>query len=473
MTIDAGSQTDQSSTEIDLSQPRHIHVIGIGGAGMSAIAQVLHDRGHTVSGSDMTQSAATARLIEMGIDVRIGHEADNVGPADIVTHSTAIPATNPEMEAATVAGVPLLRRAEMLTALTGVWKTIAVAGTHGKTTTSAMLTVAMRGAGLDPAFIVGGNLVDLGSGASVGSGEYLVVEADESDGTFIELCAETVIVTNVEPDHLEHYGGFEGLEQAFVQFVTQAPGRRVICLDDPGAATLLDKLGPDVETVTYGVADGSTWRIVNPIPTPTGISFDVEGPDRSASIRLRQPGMHNARNATAALATVGALGADVIAAAEALSDFGGVGRRFERRGEAAGVAFVDDYAHLPTEVRAALAAARSLEPKRLVVVFQPHRYSRTEQLWNTFGDAFVNADVLYVTGIYSSGEKPRPGISGELIAQIVNEQDPERDVRYVESLAELPGAVVPELRDGDLCMTLGAGDLTTMPDAFVSALAER
>ncbi len=480
MATGAGPQVEQPSPEIDLSEPRHIHVIGIGGAGMSAIAHVLHDRGHTVSGSDMAESAVTSRLIDMGIDVRIGHDGQNVRSAEIVTHSTAIPPTNPEMEAATAAGMPVLRRAEMLTALTKVWRTIAVAGTHGKTTTSAMLTAAMRGAGLDPAFIVGGNLMDLGSGASVGTGEYLVVEADESDGTFIELHAQTVIVTNVEPDHLEYYGGFEGLEQAFVQFVTQAPGQRVICLDDPGAAALLERLGPEVATVTYGVAAGADWRIVNPIPTPTGISFDVEGPEptvgagrQEASIGLLQPGMHNARNATAALATVGALGGDVVAAAGALSAFGGVGRRFERRGQAAGVDFVDDYAHLPTEVRAALAAARSLEPERLVVVFQPHRYSRTEQLWNTFGEAFVDADVLFVTGIYPSGEKPRPGISGELIANIVGEQDSTRDVRYVESLDDLTAAVVPELQPGDLCMTLGAGDLTTMPDAFIAALEER
>ncbi len=466
-------ESSKTVDAVDLSQSRRIHVIGIGGAGMSAIAHVLHDRGHVVSGSDMAESPVTSRLTDMGVTVHIGHDAANLGEAEIVTHSTAIPATNPEMEAAVSAGLPVLRRAEMLTALTKVWRTIAVAGTHGKTTTSAMLTAAMRGAGLDPAFIVGGNLMDLDSGASVGSGEFLVVEADESDGTFIELKAETVIVTNVEPDHLEHYGGFEGLEAAFGQFVTQAPGHRIICLDDPGAAELIEKLGAGVETVTYGVAVGATWRIDEPLPTPTGISFDVVGPDSRTTIRLMQPGMHNARNATAALATVGALSADVAAAADALSDFGGVGRRFERRGEASGVEFVDDYAHLPTEVRAALAAARSLEPKRLVVAFQPHRYSRTEQLWNTFGQSFVDADVLFVTGIYSSGEAPRPGISGELIANIVREQDPERDVRYVESLDDLVDALIPELQAGDLCMTLGAGDLTTMPDKFIAALAGR
>lgn len=412
MSVDIDEQRSAVTTNVDLSEPRSIHIIGIGGAGMSAIAHVLHDRGHRVSGSDMSEGDAVDRLRDMGVVVHIGHRAENLGSAEIVTYSTAIPATNPEMEVAVENGLPVLRRAAMLAELTKVWRTIAVAGTHGKTTTSAMLTAAMGGAGLDPAFIVGGNLMDLGSGASVGTGDFLVVEADESDGTFIELDAETVIVTNVEPDHLEHYGGFDRLKEAFVQFVSQAPGPRVICLDDPGAAALDDALADDIETVTYGISDAATWRIVNPIPTPTGISFDVIGPDQTVSIRLHQPGMHNARNATAAIATVGALGADVEAAADALSSFGGVGRRFERRGHAGGVDFVDDYAHLPTEVLAALAAARSLQPERLVVVFQPHRYSRTEQLWNSFGDAFVDADVLFVTGIYSSGEAPATAFPG-------------------------------------------------------------
>jgi UDP-N-acetylmuramate--alanine ligase len=469
-TAGPGTRSGGSSGVVDLNRPRRIHIIGIGGAGMSAIAEVLVGRGHAVSGSDLSASAVVDRLREAGMVVSVGHDAHNIGDAEIVTHSTAIPASNPEMEEAGRRGLPVLRRAEILAELTRVWRTVAVAGTHGKTTTSAMLTAALRGVGLDPAFIVGGNLRDLGSGADVGSGDLLVVEADESDGTFVELDAEAVIVTNVEPDHLEHYGGFDRLRQAFVRFVTQATGPRVICIDDPGAAALIEFITDGPEPVTYGTSPGARWRISDALPTPTGVSFRVESPGGDVKLHLRQPGMHNARNATAALATAVELGADLEQAAEALSGFGGVGRRFEVRGETEGITLVDDYAHLPTEVEAALSAARSLQPRRLVVAFQPHRYSRTEQLWSTFGDAFVEADVLFVTGIYASGEAPRAGITGELIANVVRENHPEQDVRYVQRLDDLVTALLAELRPGDLCMTLGAGDLTTIPDAVLAGL---
>jgi UDP-N-acetylmuramate--alanine ligase len=262
------------------------------------------------------------------------------------------------------------------------------------------------------------------------------------------------------------------LQKAFVQFVTQAPGPRVVCLDDPGAAALVPLITDGDAAVTYGVSPDADWRIIDPLPTPTGISFTVASSRGDVRLSLRQPGMHNARNATAALATAVELGADLQAAADALSAFGGVGRRFERRGSASGVDLVDDYAHLPTEVEAAIAAARSLRPVRLVVAFQPHRYSRTEQLWSTFGDAFQGADVLFVTGIYPSGESPRPGISGELIARIVTEHHPEQDVRYVEELGDLPAAMLAELTEGDLCLTLGAGDLTTVPDRLLAGLRQ-
>lgn len=454
---------------IDLNHPSRIHILGIGGAGMSAIAEILLGTGHTVTGSDLGRSPVVQRLIDSGADVAIGHRAENVRDVDLVTHSTAVPADNPELVEARRRSIPVLRRAEILSAITRAWRTVAVAGTHGKTTTSAMLTAALQGSGLDPAFIVGGDLRDLGTGAAVGQGPLLVVEADESDGTFVELDAHGVIVTNVEPDHLEHYGGFDKLEGAFVRFVSQAAGPRVLCLDDPGSA----RLSEQTPSVTYGTTSGATWRIVEPHPTPSGITVTVEGPQGSVVLRLRQPGMHNARNATAALAMAVELGADPQRAADALSSFGGVGRRFEPRGEAAGVRFVDDYAHLPTEVSAALAAARSLGPGRLVVVFQPHRYSRTEQLWSTFANSFGEADVLFVTGIYPSGEKPRPGITGQLVADAVLGSHPEADVRYVESLDDVADRVVAELRPSDLCVTLGAGDLTAIPDVIRERLESR
>ena len=437
---------------------------------MSAIAEILLGTGHTVSGSDLGGSAAFDRLAENGAQVAIGHRASNVEGADIVAHSTAVPADNPELIEARRRGIPVLRRAEILTAITRAWKTVAVAGTHGKTTTSAMLTAALRGSGLDPAFIVGGDLRDLGTGAAVGGGSILVVEADESDGTFIELDAHGVIVTNVEPDHLEHYGGFDKLEQAFVQFVTQADGPRVVCIDDPGSARLVEL----ATCTTYGTHQAADWQIVDPAPTPSGITVQVHGPDGvRVSLRLRQPGMHNARNATAALAMAVSLGAEPSAVVEALSAFGGVGRRFERRGSAASIDLVDDYAHLPTEVEAALAAARSLAPERLIAVFQPHRYSRTEQLWSTFADSFGEADVLFVTGIYPSGEKPRDGVTGHLIVDAVTSSNPDADVRYAETLDNVVELLDAELDAGDLCLTLGAGDLTTVPERVLERLERR
>ncbi|MDH3681195.1 MAG: UDP-N-acetylmuramate--L-alanine ligase [Acidimicrobiia bacterium] len=461
---------DHADSTIDLSQPRRVHLLGIGGAGMSAIAEILLGTGHRVSGSDLGRSVALERLIDGGATVEIGHRAENVGDVDVVAHSTAVPAENPELIEARRRDIPVLRRAEILTAITRAWRTVAVAGTHGKTTTSAMLTTALRGAGLDPAFIVGGDLRDLGTGAAVGAGPLLVVEADESDGTFVELDAHGVIVTNVEPDHLEHYGGFDALQDAFVRFVEQTEGPRVVCLDDPGSAQLVERAG----CVTYGTSEQADWRIVDPAPTPSGITVSVIGPgDTKVEIRLRQPGMHNARNAVAALAMAAELGVKPGRAAEALSGFGGVGRRFERRGTAAGVDLVDDYAHLPTEVEAALAAAKSLRPDRLVAVFQPHRYSRTEQLWSTFADAFVDADVLIVTGIYSSGEAPRSGITGELVADAVRSGHPVADVRYIEQLDEVVEALDRELASGDLCLTLGAGDLTSIPGRVLARLEQR
>ncbi len=462
--------TEAGGETIDLRSPRHVHIVGLGGAGMSAIAEILIGTGHTVSGSDLTASAPLERLGDAGVTTFIGHAAEQVGAVDVVAISTAIPATNPEVVAAIERGIPVLRRAEILAAITAAWRTVSVAGTHGKTTTSAMLTAALQGAGVDPAFIVGGDLRDLGRGAAVGTGDVLVVEADESDGTFVELHSAAVVVTNVEPDHLEHYGGFAGLEQAFVDFIRNADGPRVVCADDPGAAAMIERAGLGDVVITYGTAEGADWRITEPLPTPTGISFTVVGNGEHHSIRLRQPGMHNARNATAALAMSAALGADAASAAAALSDFGGVGRRFEHRGASGGITLVDDYAHLPTEVTAALAAARSLNPNRLVTVFQPHRYSRTEQLWSSFTDSFVDTDVLIVTGIYSAGEAPREGIHGRLIADDVAAAHPDADVRYVEELDDVEQLLIADLVAGDLVMTLGAGDLTALPTRLLAAL---
>ncbi len=458
---------EKKSTTIDLSKPRKVHIVGVGGAGMSAIAEVLAGKGHQVTGSDLHDSLLLPALESRGVKTFVGHNAANIGDAELLTYSTAIPATNPEIVEAQNRGIPVLRRAEMLSALTTAWKTLAVAGTHGKTTTSAMLTIAMQGAGLDPSYIVGGMVKDAGRGAAVGSGDHLIVEADESDGTFIELATYGAIVTNVEPDHLEHYGDFATLKKAFVTFVDQCDGPTVVCLDDEGAAELATH---STAAVTYGTSDAADWQITGIESSVDGCSFTVSSGEVSERITLPQPGLHNARNATAAFVLAVLLGADATRVATALSGFGGVGRRFELRGEAKGVRLVDDYAHLPTEVEAALQAGRSTKPARLVAVFQPHRYSRTQQLWDTFGDAFTQADVLVVTGIYSSGEKPREGITGKLIADIVTKTHPDFPVTYIEDLTDVTAHLVSSLEEGDLCMTLGAGDLTDICDDVIEGL---
>ncbi len=453
----------------DLRSHRSIHIVGLGGSGMSAIAEILVGTGHHVSGSDLIASAPLQRLAEAGVETFVGHRAEQVGDVDAVAISTAIPETNPEVVEARRRGIPVLRRAQILRVITGTWRTISVAGTHGKTTTSAMLTAALQGAGLDPGFIVGGDLKDLGRGAAVGTSDLLVVEADESDGTFVELESSAIIVTNVEPDHLEHYGGFAGLEAAFERFITQATGPRVVCLDDPGAEKLIAMVD---DVVSYGTRPGADWQIIEPLPMPQGVTFGVIAPSgETHRVHLKQPGMHNVRNATAALAMSVLLGADADRVTAALSDFGGVGRRFERRGSINDIEFVDDYAHLPTEVEAALSAGVSTSPSRLVAVFQPHRFSRTEQLWSTFTHSFGSADVLFITGIYSAGEAPREGITGRLIVDDVVAAHPELDVRYIEQLSDVPALLSQELRAGDLCMTLGAGDLTKMPDQIIAAIA--
>lgn len=461
---------------VDLSRPRRIHLVGLGGAGMSAIAEILIGNGHQVSGSDLASSERIDRLVAAGVRASLGHAPENIGDAEIVACSTAIAATNSEIVQAKALGLPVLRRAEILTAITKSYRTVSVAGTHGKTTTSAMLTVALRGAGFDPSYIVGGEIRDLGRGAAVGTGVHLIVEADESDGTFAELDSFAVLVTNIEPDHLEFYGGFEPLVRAFDAFVTNAPGPAVVCIDDVGATELVERV--DRKVVTYGFSPQADFQILSAVVKPdaegmASTTVSVDCPSGPVSLSVRQPGRHNASNAVGALAMAVSLGADPERVGAALSIFGGVGRRFEMRGSSNGVLLIDDYAHLATEVKAALAGGRSLNPQRLVAVFQPHRYSRTQDLWDTFSASFTDADLLVVTGIYSSGEEPRPGVTGKLIADDVAAHDPEADVRFIESLSDVTQFLISELRPGDICMTLGAGDLTDIGGVVLDGLDRR
>lgn len=452
---------------LDLGRPRRVHVVGAGGAGMSAIATVLADMGHTVSGSDLKASPGLERLRSHGVEVFVGHAAEHLGHVDAVTISTAVPTTNPEVVAARERGIPVLRRADTLAAIAGTRRTIAVAGTHGKTTTSSMLALVLVEAGLHPSFIIGGDVNEIGTGAVWDTGEWFVVEADESDGTFLELGAEVAIVTNIEPDHLEHYGGYEALLAAFGRFLDEAAGPRIVCADDEVAA----RVGREVGAVTYGFAEDADYRLVDPVVEHNGTTFSLhhDGVDLGR-LHLPVPGRHNARNAAAALVTGLELGADFDAGRAALERFAGVARRFEFRGEVGGITFVDDYAHLPTEVEAALEAASEGSWGRVVCVFQPHRFSRISDLWQDFGGSFGDADLLVVTDIYPAGEAPRPGVSGKLIVNTVLDADPWRALAYLPKRPDLVPYLCATLRPGDLCLTLGAGDLTSLADEVQAAL---
>jgi UDP-N-acetylmuramate--alanine ligase len=451
----------------DLGVPGRFHLVGIGGAGMSAIAEVLAGMGHRVSGSDLQSSAHLDRLAALGVEIHVGHRAENVGDVDAVAVSSAIAPENPEYRSAEERRIPVLRRAEILTAITAVRRTIAVAGTHGKTTTSSMLAVALRAAGWSPSFIIGGDVHQLGSGAAWDTGEWLVVEADESDGTFLELHTEAAILTSAEPDHLEHYGGVEPLLEAFESFVAERPGPVVVCRDDAVAAEIAERQGRP----TYGTDAGADYLIADVQTAWPGMRFRVDhGGEALAEVELAMPGIHNVRNATGALALVHQLGADVGAAVEAFAGFAGVARRFQVRGEAAGITFVDDYAHLPTEVEAAVEAAREGAWSRIVCVFQPHRYSRTAALGAAFADAFEGVDVLGITDIYSAGEAPRAGVSGRIVLDAVIDAHPWHHLAYVPHRADQVSWLRATLRPGDLCLTLGAGDLTTLPDEIQAAL---
>jgi UDP-N-acetylmuramate--alanine ligase len=459
-----------SIDEPDLSIPGRFHLVGIGGSGMSAIAEILAGMGHHVSGSDLKESANLERLRALGIEIQVGHRATNVGGVDAIAVSTAIGPDNPEVRAATEQGVPVLRRAQILTAITGTRRTIAVGGTHGKTTTSSMLALALRAGGWAPSFIIGGDVNEVGSGAVLDEGEWMVVEADESDGTFLELHAEAAILTSAEPDHLEHYGGVDALMAAFDRFVVERPGPVVVCADDEYAAAIARRHGRP----TYGTASDADYRITDLEPTWPGVRFRVlHGGTDLVEVRLSVPGHHNVRNATGALALVHQLGGDVEAARGALERYAGVARRFQHRGEAGGVTFVDDYAHLPSEVAAALEAAREGEWGRVICVFQPHRYSRTASLWRDFADSFEGADVLGITDVYSAGEAPRPGVSGRLVLDAVLDAHPWHHVAYVPRRPDQVAWLRTVLRPGDLCLTLGAGDLTSLPDEVREVLREK
>jgi UDP-N-acetylmuramate--alanine ligase len=449
-----------------------VHFIGIGGAGMSGIARILLARGVPVSGSDAKDSAGLAALRALGADVHVGHDAAHVGTADTVVVSSAVRESNPELGAARAGGLRVLHRSQALAAVMQGRRGVAVAGTHGKTTTTAMVTVALQHCGADPSFAIGGELTEGGANAHDGSGDVFVAEADESDGSFLLYHPLAAIVTNVEPDHLDHYGTPEAVAAAFDAFCDSVrPGGVIVaCADDPGAAAMAAAVRSrrsDVTVRTYGFAADADTRISGTDGEGTAVLHAGAGAQR---LRLRVPGRHNVLNAAAAWTAGTWLGfpGDVVAAG--LDGFTGTRRRFESRGVVSGVAVVDDYAHHPTEVEAVLRAAREVAGEgRVLAVFQPHLYSRTRIFGTEFGEALGLADEVVVMDVYAAREDPEPGVSGALVASAV--PLPAGRVAYVPSWSAVAGEVAGRARPGDLVLTIGAGDVTMVGPEILTALA--
>ena len=438
----------------------HIHFVGIGGIGMSGIAEVLLNLGYVVSGTDLKESDTTRRLVSLGSNIRYGHAAEHLGDADVVVISSAVKATNPEVMTARGRGIPVIPRAEMLAELMRMKYGVAVAGSHGKTTTTSLVATVMRAAGLDPTAVIGGKLPSLGSNARLGQGDYLVAEADESDGSFMKLSPTVAIVTNIDPEHLDHYGSLAALKQTFVDFINKVPfyGLAVLCLDHPNVREILPRV--EKRYVTYGLSEKAAYRAVD-------LEFDglrsrftpvVRGQARPR-VTLPMPGEHNVLNALAVLAVADFLGIDFEIIRRSLEEFTGVGRRFTVRGEQGGIMVVDDYGHHPAEIRATLNGARTgFSDRRIVAVFQPHRYTRTHALMDDFASAFGDAALVAITDIYAAGEEPIDGVSSSRLVDEIRKQG-HKNVFHVAKRAEMAAKLLPELRARDIVVTLGAGDV--------------
>jgi UDP-N-acetylmuramate--alanine ligase len=443
-----------------------IHFVGIGGIGMSGIAEVMHILGYKVQGSDVAEGYVIEGLRKAGIPVAIGHDEANLGDAAVVVISTAIKRGNPEVEAAYERRIPVVRRAEMLAELMRLKSTVAVAGTHGKTTTTSMVAALLDAGGIDPTVINGGIINAYGSNARLGSSDWMVVEADESDGSFLRLDGTIAVVTNIDPEHLDHYGSFDGVKDAFVEFVENVPfyGAALLCVDHPEVQAIIPRLR-DRRVVTYGFAALADIRGENVRPFPGGNRFDVAVRDRSGAqrmiegVELPMPGRHNIQNALAAIGVAAELGISDEVIAAGLAKFGGVKRRFTKVGEVEGATIIDDYGHHPVEIRAVLAAAREGAQGRVIAVVQPHRYSRLRDLMDDFQGAFNDADVVYVAPVYPAGEEPIEGADSAALAEGLKQRG-HRAVSTVEG----PEDLARQLRDiaakGDMVICLGAGDIT-------------
>jgi UDP-N-acetylmuramate--alanine ligase len=453
---------------------KNIHFVGIGGAGMSAIAEVLLDQGYKISGSDLHSSAATQRLEQLGATVKYGHAAGNITGAHAVVTSTAVKQDNPEVLAARAKHIPIVPRAVMLAELMRLKQGIAIAGTHGKTTTTSLVASVLTEGGLDPTFVIGGRLNKAGANAKVGKGDFIVVEADESDASFLNLAPCIEVITNIDADHMETYGhSFAKLKQAFIEFTQRMPfyGVAVVCMDDANVREIMPFIPTPI--VTYGFHADAVVRATDAKAVDGMMEFTVHQDDYPQTVfRLNQPGMHNVQNACAAIAIARELGVDDKATQKALSEFGGVGRRFTRYGEvrlAGGGSFtlIDDYGHHPVEMAATLAAARGAFPgRRVLLAFQPHRYTRTRDLFEDFVKVLSSVDALALADVYPAGEAPIVAADGRALAHALRALGKVEPV-FVEEINDMPDTVVSIAKDGDVVITMGAGSISAVPGKLV------
>ncbi|WP_276839229.1 UDP-N-acetylmuramate--L-alanine ligase [Anaerovibrio lipolyticus] len=449
---------------------KKVHFVGIGGAGMSALAKILVEKGYNVSGSDVKESVMTGILRDLGAKVFIGQRAENVQDTEAIVVSSAIRENNPEVVEAKRLGLKRLHRSDVNAFLINNSKGIAVAGAHGKTTTTSMLGVSLDYEGVSPSIIIGGEVDYLGSNAKLGKSDYLVSEADESDGTFLKYYPYIGIVTNVENDHMDHYGTMENIIKAFTQFLNQIreDGWGVVCFDNENIRNIVKNVNRKI--VSYAIDHEADYVAANIKADASGTSFDViHKGENLGTVKLNVPGRHNVLNAMACVVTGITLGQSVAQMAEGLTMFNGAKRRFQTKGKAHGVWVVDDYAHHPTEIATTLKAARQTQPKRLVCAFQPHRYSRTQLLQKEYGSCFKDADLLVLTDVYSAGEDPIPGVDGELLVKEVAEQTGQKTV-YIKDKKEIAAYLKSIAQDGDLIMTMGAGDIVKCGEELVELL---
>lgn len=451
---------------VELDRPTRIHIIGIAGAGMSALAKLLAQMGHDVSGSDLKAGPVLDSLGEIGVRTWSDSRPDAVGDVELLVASSAVPEVDKELSAARGRGVTIWRRPRLLEAITEAMPAIGATGTHGKTSTTAMLIAMLRALDSDPSFVVGGELIDLRTNAHLGNPRPFVIEADEAFRTFESLNLEGLTVTNIESEHIDHFGSVYELEDAFAEVARGVSGPVVIGIDDAGGRRLAERTG----LPTYGTSDEADWRISNVSEGAMSVAFQLDGPEFSEEIIVSRPGLHTARNATGALALLSALGYDAAKGARSLRDFAGIRRRYEVRATVDGVTIIDDYAHHPTEVAATVRTALRGDWNRVVAVFQPHLYSRTERFQREFGLALSGCDQVVITDVYGARETPRPGVTGELVADAARNLT-DAGVHYVPHRADLAEFLLGVVATGDLVLTMGAGDITLLPGELSTALS--